>query len=108
MRKWVAGVAIGLAVVLFATAAWHRFEYRYCNAQRLNLELASSGDPAQLALYLEEDRARSAEEFRQLMLGGLLFVVGLALWTGRLYPESFRERAQTFWIEHRTHLLPHR
>jgi hypothetical protein len=108
MRKWVAGVAIGLAVVLFATAAWHRFEYRYCNAQRLNLELAASGNPAQLAIYLEEDHARDAEQFRQWMLSGLLLAIGAALWTGRLDPEDLQQRARTFWAAHRPHLQPHR
>jgi len=108
MRKWVAGVAIGLAVILFATAAWHRFEYRYCNAQRLNLELAASGNPAQLALYLEEDHARNAEQFRQWMLSGLLLAIGIALWTGRPDPEALQQRARHFWASHRPHLQPHR
>lgn len=108
MRKWVAGVAFALAITLFATAGWHRFQYRYCNARRLNLELASSHDPYQLAIYLEQDRARDAQEFRQLMLGGLLLLVSMGLWTGRAYPERFGERIHAFWMQHGPRALPHR
>ena len=108
MRKWVAGVAFALAITLFATAGWHRFEYRYCNARRLNLELASSGYPSQATRFFDEDRARDAKEFLQLMLGGLLFVAGVGLWTGRICPEKLQERLHAFWMEHGPHGLQHR
>jgi hypothetical protein len=87
MRKMVAGITFMLAVVLFATSGWHRFQYRYCNAQRLNRELADSRYPGTLAADLEVDQQRERDELRQLFLGGAFLVAAIALWTGRLYPE---------------------
>jgi hypothetical protein len=95
MRKIVAGITFMLAVVLFATSGWHRFQYRYCNAQRLNLELADARYPGTLASDLQVDRQRERDELIQLLLGGAFLVTAIALWTGRLYPEHLFARRHT-------------
>ena len=100
MRKLVAAVTFVLAIVLFATAGWNRFQHRYCNAQRLNQELADSANPARLAADIEQDQEHEQEEFRQLMLGGGLFFVSIVLWTGRVYPQRLVARYRRHAITH--------
>jgi uncharacterized membrane protein YgdD (TMEM256/DUF423 family) len=92
MRKWVAGISLCLAIILFGVAGWTFFQHRYCNALRLNQELAAAHRPALLNEFLQQDRQRRNEEIRQVLCGGVLLFLALTLWTGRLYPERFLPR----------------
>jgi uncharacterized membrane protein YgdD (TMEM256/DUF423 family) len=92
MRKLVATVSLAFAIVLLASSGWHRFQHRYCNAQRLNLELADTHNPAALAADIAVDHMRERDDFLQFLLGGALLVTGIMLWTGKVYPERFAGR----------------
>lgn len=88
MRKWVAGVSFCLAVILFSVAGWNFFQHRYCNAERLNQELAAAHRPALLAEFIAQDQQRRDDELRQVLCGGVLLVLAGGLWSGRLDPEE--------------------
>lgn len=92
MRKLVATVSLAFAIVLLASSGWSRFQHRYCNAARLNQELADTHNPAALAHDISVDQMRERDEFRQFLLGGSLLVVGIMLWTGKVYPERLAGR----------------
>ena len=100
MRRWVAGISFCLAVILFSIAGWNFFQHRYCNAQRLNQELAATHRPALLDEFIAQDHQHQQEELRQTLAGGVLLIVAVALWTRRLDPEHFVPRL-------RKHPTPH-
>ncbi|MGC8549394.1 MAG: hypothetical protein ACP5M4_06815 [Acidobacteriaceae bacterium] len=88
MRKWVAGVSFCLAVILFGIAGWNFFQHRYCNAERLNQELAATHRPALLDEFIAQDRQRRDDELRQILCGGVLLVLAGGLWSGWIDPED--------------------
>ena len=94
MRKWVAGISFCLAVVLFGVAGWTFFQHRYCNAARLNEELAAAHRPALLAEFIAQERQRRDEEIRQMLCGGALLLLAGGLWSGRLNPEELLPRVR--------------
>jgi hypothetical protein len=88
MRKWVAGISFCLALVLFGVAGWNFFQHRYCNAARLNQELAAAHRPALLDEFIAQDRQRRDDELRQMLCGCVLMVLAGGLWSGRLDPDE--------------------
>ena len=92
MRRWVAGISFCLAVVLFGVAGWNFFQHHYCNAQRLNQELAAAHRPALLDEFLAQDRAHRQTELVQALCGGVLLLIAVTVWTGRLYPQKLLPR----------------
>jgi hypothetical protein len=100
MRKWVAGISFCLAVILFGIAGWNFFQHRYCNADRLNQELAAAHRPALLAEFIAQDRQRRDDELRQMLCGGVLLLLAGGLWSGRLNPGAML-------LRRRKRLAPH-
>lgn len=92
MRKWVAGIAFCLAIILFGIAGWNFFQHRYCNAQRLNQELAATHRPALLKEFLAQDQQHRRTELIQTLGGGILLVIAITVWTGRPDPEKLLPR----------------
>ncbi len=100
MRRWVAGISLCLALILLGVAGWNFFQHHYCNAQRLNQELAATHRPALLDEFLAQDRERRQTELYQVLCGGVLLFVSVAVWTGRLYPEELAERVRKHLPSH--------
>ena len=82
MRKWVAGISFCLAVILIGNAGWNFFQHHYCNAQRLNQELAAAHRPALLSEFLAQDRRRRHAELVQLLGGGALLLIAVTAFSG--------------------------
>ena len=99
MRKWVAGISFCLAIILFGIAGWNFFQHRYCNAQRLNQELAATHRPALLKEFLAQDRYHRHTELIQTLGGGILLIIAITVWTGHPDPEKLLPR-------HRKHSAP--
>lgn len=100
MRKSVAGISFCLAIILFGIAGWNFFQHRYCNAQRLNAELAATHRPALLSQFIAQDHQRRDEEIRQLLCGGALMLLAVTLWTGRPDPEQLLPRLRKHLPHH--------
>jgi hypothetical protein len=100
MRKWVAGISFCLAVILFGVAGWNFFQHHYCNAQRLNQELAAAHRPALLDEFLAQDRDRRQTELFQIFCGGILLFVAVTLWTGQPNPEVLAARLRRHLPSH--------
>lgn len=83
MRRWIAGVALCLAIILLGTAGWNFFQHHYCNAQRLNEELAATHRPNLLSEFVAQDHARRKTEAIQAIGGGVLLVIAIGVWTAR-------------------------
>lgn len=101
MSKWVAGISLCLAIILFGVAGWTFFQHRYCNAQRLNQELAAAHRPALLAEFIAQDHQIRNQELRQTLSGGILVLIAVTLWTGRLDPGRLRPRLRKHPALHR-------
>lgn len=101
MRKWVAGISLCLAVILFGVAGWNFFQHHYCNAQRLNQELAAAHRPALLDEFLAQDHVRRQTELFQIFSGGFLLFVAVTLWTGKPDPETLAAHLRRHLPSHR-------
>lgn len=88
MRRWIAGISFCLAIILFGVAGLGFFHRRYCNAQRLNTELAATHRPVLLSEFIAQDHRRQRTEIVQAIGGCVLLVIAIVVWTGRPNPEK--------------------